>query len=149
MIAGLQARHARILGFVFRHFRHFHGKALKQADLINATGKSFDWAKSGHAIIRINEWANWCVPRRMEMPAMAALKHRIGRNRLRIILFSQPRYWEADERLAKQLGLDFALMTAKNPKPEQLAAINLSMRADGFLLPAQSLLYADARASKR
>src|SRR5580698_2884362 len=43
-------------------------QALHRVSLVDANGKPFDWNKSGHAIVWINEWANWCVPCRMEFP---------------------------------------------------------------------------------
>jgi hypothetical protein len=117
--------------------------ALHRTALIGENGRPFDWHKSPHAIIWINEWANWCVPCRMEFAAMAALRERVGRDRLRIVLFSQPQYWDADKRLARQLGLDFELVTAKYPAPRDMAAINLARHPGDFLLPEHSFLHAD------
>ncbi|HEX3673036.1 MAG TPA: hypothetical protein VHU87_02075 [Rhizomicrobium sp.] len=118
-------------------------EALHRTALIDENGRPFDWHASPHAIVWINEWANWCVPCRMEFAAMAALRERVGRDRLRIVLFSQPQYWDADKRLAKKLGLDFELVTAKDPAPQDMAAINLAKRPDDFLLPEHSFLRAD------
>jgi thiol-disulfide isomerase/thioredoxin len=118
-------------------------EALHHTTLIDENGRPFDWHKSPHAIIWINAWANWCVPCRMEFAAMAALRERVGGDRLRIVLFSQPKYWEADKRLARQLGLDFELVTAKDPAPQDMAAINLARHPDDFLLPEHSFLRAD------
>ncbi|HEY1629913.1 MAG TPA: TlpA disulfide reductase family protein [Rhizomicrobium sp.] len=119
--------------------------ALKRADLVDQDGKPFDWNARPHAVIWFNEWAHWCVPCRMELPAMKALQGRVGRDRLRIVLFSQPKDWEADKTLAKDLGLDFELVTARNPAEADLAAINLAKRSRDFLLPETTFLRADGR----
>jgi hypothetical protein len=37
-------------------------QALRHVTLIDAQGRPFDWNARPHAIIWINEWANWCVP---------------------------------------------------------------------------------------
>ncbi|HEY2070122.1 MAG TPA: hypothetical protein VGG48_11255 [Rhizomicrobium sp.] len=120
--------------------------ALKRVTLIDQNGKPFDWNAQPGAIIWVNEWANWCVPCRLEFGAMKALQDRVGPNKLRIVLFSQPQYWETDKRLAKQLGLDFEMVTAGDASEADLAAINLSKRASSdFLLPESTFLHADGR----
>jgi thiol-disulfide isomerase/thioredoxin len=120
-------------------------RALKRANLIDGNGRPFDWNERPRAIVWFNEWANWCVPCRMEFPAMKALEDRLGRDKLRIVLFSQPQYWDGDRRLAKQLGLDFELVTVKDASESDLAAINLSRHARSFLLPEHSFFRADGR----
>lgn len=120
-------------------------RALKHATLVEADGKPFDWNARPHAIIWFNAWANWCVPCRMEFPAMKALRDRAGPGRLRIVLFSQPQYWDADRRLAKDLGLDFELVTVKDASESDLAAINLTRRSRDFLLPEHSFFHTDGR----
>jgi thiol-disulfide isomerase/thioredoxin len=119
--------------------------ALKHTDLVDANGKPFDWNAQPHAIIWFNEWAYWCVPCRLELPAMKALRDRVGRDRLRIVLFSQPQDWDADRKLAKDLGLDFELVTARDPSEADLAAINLARHGKDFLLPETTFLRADGR----
>jgi thiol-disulfide isomerase/thioredoxin len=119
--------------------------ALKRADLVDRNGKPFDWDAQPHAIIWFNEWAYWCVPCRMELPAMKALRDRVGRGKLRIVLFSQPQDWDADRKLARELGLDFELVTVRNPDEADLAAINLAKRGKDFLLPETTFLRADGR----
>jgi thiol-disulfide isomerase/thioredoxin len=115
-------------------------RALKSVTLINADGRSFNWSSKPHAVIWFNEWANWCVPCRMEFPAMQALQSRVGRDKLRIVLLSQPRYWDADKRAAKALGLGFELVTPTQASASDLAAINLSRKPDGFVLPETTFL---------
>ena len=119
--------------------------ALRHADLIGADGKPFDWRKQPRAILWVNAWANWCVPCRMEFADMRALRDRVGRDRLRVVLLSQPQYWEADKRLAKELGLDFELVTVRDAAEPDLAAINLSKHGKDFLLPEHSFFHADGR----
>jgi thiol-disulfide isomerase/thioredoxin len=118
-------------------------QALKAAVLIDANGKAFDWNAKPKAVIWINEWANWCVPCRMEFGAMQALQNRVGRDKLRIVLLSQPRYWEADKRLAKTLGLGFELITPMRTSPSALAAINLASKPDGAVFPETTFFRAD------
>lgn len=101
--------------------------ALHRVTLIDARGKPFDWNKQPHAIVWINQWANWCVPCRMEFPSMAALQSRVGKNELRIVLYSNPRDWEKDKRTAKELGLNFELISAKNASAADLNAIDLGV----------------------
>jgi hypothetical protein len=119
--------------------------ALKHTDLVDANAKPFNWNAQPHAILWFNEWAYWCVPCRMELPAMKALRDRVGRGRLRIVLFSQPQDWDADRKLAKDLGLDFELVTARDPSEADLAAINLARHGKDFLLPETTFLRADGR----
>jgi thiol-disulfide isomerase/thioredoxin len=114
--------------------------ALKRVSLIDANGRPFDWNAKPHAIVWINEWANWCVPCLMEMDAMKALQARIGEDRLRIVLLSQPKLFEADKKKAKDLGLDFELVSPRDPRPADLAAINLSRSPNGFLLPESTFM---------
>ena len=114
-------------------------QALKAAVLTDANGKPFDWNVKPKAIIWINEWANWCVPCRMEFPAMQALQKRIGPDKLRIVLLSQPRYWEADKILAKTLGLGFELVTPMRASSSALATINLASKPDGAIFPGNDL----------
>ncbi len=76
---------------------------------------------------------------------MKALRDRAGPGRLRIVLFSQPQYWDADRRLAKDLGLDFELVTVKDASESDLAAINLTRRSRDFLLPEHSFFHTDGR----
>ncbi|HTQ14578.1 MAG TPA: TlpA disulfide reductase family protein [Rhizomicrobium sp.] len=119
--------------------------ALKHADLVDENGKRFDLRRDPHAVIWLNEWAYWCVPCRMEFPAMTALEHRVGRGRLRVVLFSQPQYWEKDKRAARELGLDFEMVTIRNPTAAELAAIDLGKTGKDFLLPEHSFFHADGR----
>jgi thiol-disulfide isomerase/thioredoxin len=112
--------------------------ALKRVTLIDAAGKTFDWNAKPRAVIWVNQWANWCVPCRMEFADMKALQDRVGRDRLRIVLLSQPKYWEADKRTAKELGLPFEMAVPRNASPHDAKAIDFGimpsstfMRANG------------------
>lgn len=58
---------------------------------------------------------------------MAALQSRVGKNELRIVLYSNPRDWEKDKRTAKELGLNFELISAKNASAADLNAIDLGV----------------------
>jgi len=109
-----------------RHFR-----ALRSVVLIDSDGKVFDWHKGSQAVVWFNLWSYFCVPCRMEFLDMAALRGRVGRDKLRIVLLSQPQYWEADKRLAKELGLDFELVTTQDATVDQLAAIDFGVARDG------------------
>ncbi|MGH6872978.1 MAG: TlpA family protein disulfide reductase [Rhizomicrobium sp.] len=114
--------------------------ALRRAHLVGEDGRPLSLNTAPHTVVWVNAWANWCVPCRMEFPAMKALQDRVGRDKLRIVLFSQPRYWDADRRTAKELGLDFELATVKDPAGRDMADINLSKHADGFLLPEHTFI---------
>jgi hypothetical protein len=117
-------------------------RTLKAVTMIDPNGKPFDWNKSLGAIVWINEWANWCVPYRLEFANMAALRSRVGKDKLRIVLLSQPKFWDTDKHTAQKLGLDFELVTPRGASAGDLAAINLSKHANGFLLPENSFMRA-------
>jgi thiol-disulfide isomerase/thioredoxin len=113
-------------------------QALHRVTLIDAQGRPFDWNARPHAIIWVNEWANWCVPCRMEFPAMKALQDRVGHDKLRIVLLSQPQFWDADKRTARELGLDFEMVAPQNASAADFKTIDLGvfpnssfMRANG------------------
>ena len=107
----------------------------------------FDWHKEPHAVVWLNLWSYFCAPCRIEFPEMAALRARVGRDRLRIVRLSQPQYWERDKALAKELGLDFELVTPQNASIEQLAAIDFATAKDGRvhgeICPSSSFQRAD------
>ena len=115
-------------------------QALKRVALVDASGSLFDWKSSRRAIVWVNEWANWCVPCRMEFPAMKALQDRVGKDKLRIVLLSQPRYWAADKLAAKDMGLDFELVSPLKASEADLAATNLAKRSGQFLLPENTFM---------
>ncbi len=125
--------------------RHFH--AVRNVALIDADGKPFDWNKAPHAVVWFNLWPYFCAPCRIEFPAMAALRARVGHDKLRIVLFSQPEYWERDKKLAKELGLDFELVTTQDAPLEQLAAIGFGVakegKVHGVIFPSSSFQSAD------
>lgn len=42
-------------------------------NLLDASGKSFDWSTTANKMILINIWATWCPPCRAELPSLAEL----------------------------------------------------------------------------
>ena len=120
-----------------------HIQALHRVTLIDANGRIFDWNAQPRAVIWINQWAYWCVPCRLEFPAMRALQARVGKDKLRIVLYSTPHDWIADKRAAKQLGVDFEMVSPRGASAADLKAIDFGimpsssfMRADGTGLAA-------------
>ena len=112
--------------------------ALRRVTLIDATGKPFDWNAKPRAVIWINRWANWCVPCRMEFADMKALQNRVGGDKLRIVLLSEPKYWDADKRTAKELRLTFEMAVPRNASARDAKEIDFGvmpsstfMRANG------------------
>ena len=110
--------------------------ALHRVTLIDAHGKPFDWNAQPHAIIWINQWAYWCVPCRMEFASMAALQARVGKDKLRVVLYSTPDDWEMDKRTAEKLGLDFEMVSARNARASDLKAIDLRVMPNSTFLRA-------------
>lgn len=123
-----------------------HARALRHATLVDAAGHRFDWQAQRRAIIWVNQWSYWCIPCRMEFPAMQALQDRVGRDKLRIVLYSQPQNWRQDQAEARLLGLTFELITAKDASVEDRAAIALGNvkqgRAVNWILPSNSFVRA-------
>jgi thiol-disulfide isomerase/thioredoxin len=110
--------------------------ALRSVELVDANGKTFDWNAQPHAVIWINEWANWCVPCRMEFANMKALRDRVGRNKLRIVLLSAPKFWDADKKLAKELGLPFEMATPQHESAVDAKAIDLGIYPNSSFMRA-------------
>jgi hypothetical protein len=63
----------------------------------------------------------------MEFPAMKALQDRVGRDKLRIVLLSQPQFWDADKRTARELGLDFEMVAPQNASAADIRTIDLGV----------------------
>ncbi len=121
--------------------------ALHRAVLVGQDGHRFAWRAGSGEIVWINLWANWCVPCRMEFPAMQALRARVGKAHLRIVLLSPPKYFEADKKLARAMGLDFELVSPRDPRVADLAAMQLGHvrkgRAVGEIMPSNSFFRGD------
>jgi thiol-disulfide isomerase/thioredoxin len=125
--------------------RHFH--ALKAAKLVDAKDRPFDWNAGGNAVIWVNQWAYWCAPCILEFADMKRLEERVGKNRLRIVLLSQPEYWERDKAKAKTLGVDFEMAVPQGTSVADMAAIRFGKvkngRVVGWILPNSSFMRAD------
>ena len=66
-------------------------------------------AYSGQVVL-LNFWATWCEPCREEMPALQALQHKIGKERLVVLAVN---YGESPERVHKftrSMPLDLAIL---------------------------------------
>lgn len=51
-------------------------------------------------------WASWCVPCRVELPALAALQSDLGRDGVRVVAVSIDRLgWDAIDRTTSKLGV--------------------------------------------
>lgn len=123
-------------------------QALHRVRLIDPKGNTFDWNAQPHAIIWINQWAYWCVPCRMEFPAMQALQARVGKDRLRIVLYSTPNDWTTDKRTARRLGLDFEMVSPKNASAADLKAIDLGILPNSSFMRANGKGLASIRAPR-
>jgi thiol-disulfide isomerase/thioredoxin len=123
-------------------------RALRRVTLIDANGKTFDWNAQPRAIVWINQWAYWCVPCRMEFPAMRALQARVGKNKLRIVLYSTPNDWKTDKRTARQLGLNFEMVSPKDASAAALKAIDLGVMPNSSFMRANGKTLASIRAPR-
>jgi thiol-disulfide isomerase/thioredoxin len=61
-------------------------------------------------VVLVNFWATWCEPCREEMPALQALQHKLGKERLVVLAVN---YGESPERVQKfmhSMPLDFPIV---------------------------------------
>ena len=124
---------------------HFH--TLKAVKLIDVHGHPFDWNAGGKAVIWINEWSYFCAPCIIEFADMKALQERVGKDKLRVVLLSQPEFWKKDKKKSSGTRLEFEQVVPQNASVEDLAAIKFGKvkngKAVGEVFPSSSFMRAN------
>ncbi|WP_128916374.1 MULTISPECIES: TlpA disulfide reductase family protein [Bradyrhizobium] len=82
--------------------------APKQIDYVvrDRNGDGHTAAQFGARLTVLHFWASWCVPCRVELPALAALQSDLGREGVRVVAVSVDRLgWDAIDRTTSKLGV--------------------------------------------
>jgi thiol-disulfide isomerase/thioredoxin len=103
-----------------------HYAALRDATLLAPDGTRYDLATTRAKLVWFNQWAHWCAPCIAELPVMKKLQDQVGRDRLEIILLSQPRDWNKDRAYAAAQRIDFPLLVM--PDTTEDPALNAALR---------------------
>ena len=61
-------------------------------------------------VVLVNFWATWCAPCREEMPALQALQHRLGKERLVVLAVNYGESPEKVQQFAYHTPVDFPLL---------------------------------------
>jgi peroxiredoxin len=61
-------------------------------------------------LVLVNFWATWCAPCREEMPALQALQHKLGKERLAVLAVNYGESPEKIQQFAHHTPLDFPLL---------------------------------------
>jgi peroxiredoxin len=61
-------------------------------------------------VVLVNFWATWCAPCREEMPALQALQHTVGKERLVVLAVNYGESPEKVQQFAHHTPLDFPLL---------------------------------------
>jgi peroxiredoxin len=61
-------------------------------------------------VVLVNFWATWCEPCREEMPALQALQHKLGKERLVVLAVNYGESPEKVHQFAHSMSLDFPLL---------------------------------------
>lgn len=61
-------------------------------------------------VVLVNFWATWCEPCREEMPALQALQHRLGPERLVVLAVNYGESSEKVQRFVQQTPVDFPVL---------------------------------------
>ena len=61
-------------------------------------------------VVLVNFWATWCAPCREEMPALQALQHRLGKERLVVLAVNYGESPEKVQQFAHHTPVDFPLL---------------------------------------
>jgi peroxiredoxin len=61
-------------------------------------------------VVLVNFWATWCAPCREEMPALQALQHTLGKERLVVLAVNYGESPEKVQQFAHHTPLDFPLL---------------------------------------
>lgn len=86
----------------------FVPSAPKQIDYVvrDRNGDGYTAAQFGARLTILHFWASWCVPCRVELPALAALQSDLGRRGVRVVAVSIDRLgWDAIDRTTSKLGV--------------------------------------------
>ncbi|PDT90767.1 hypothetical protein CO669_07210 [Bradyrhizobium sp. Y36] len=91
---------------------------VRAADFVPSAPKEIDYVVrdrngDGHAAAEfaarltvLHFWASWCVPCRVELPALSALQSDLGREGVRVVAVSIDRLgWDAIDRTTSKLGV--------------------------------------------
>jgi len=62
----------------YQHSSALEGAAFPSETLVSLDGKIIDGARLQKGTVLISYWATWCLPCRIEMPALVSLKEELG-----------------------------------------------------------------------
>lgn len=62
----------------YQHSQAIDGKAFPTETLVSLDGRIIDAARLQKGTVLISFWATWCLPCRIEMPALVSLKEELG-----------------------------------------------------------------------
>jgi thiol-disulfide isomerase/thioredoxin len=73
-------------------------------------GEAFSTSELRGKVVLVNFWATWCAPCREEMPALQALQHRLGKERLVVLAVNYGESPEKVQQFAQHTPVDFPLL---------------------------------------